>query len=285
MTKRPAKPKTDQQQTTGDTKQLTGPKQTPAEESHEQTQLRTDAAELGDTAERREHDEQDPAANKSTNLDAAADGLMRPILVRASAGTGKTYQLTARMLRILLQGGSPETILATTFTRKAAGEILNRILMTLAAAADPEDPAALEKLRDQVSIPTLPASICLQLLDSLVSQIHRLRICTLDSLFAQLARSFPFELGLPPAWRQSDEIAEMLFRQRAADAVIALLEPAEMTTLLAMLGKGETKRSISRELLQVVDAAYSASRQCEPDAWDRLSVPTQPTAQAIDEAV
>lgn len=292
MTQRPAKPKPDQKQNSSDKKQLTGSKHTPAENLQDQTQFRTEpatsAAEPSDESElvgAARRDEQDSASNSSTNLDAAADGLLRPILVRASAGTGKTYQLTARLLRILLQGGSPETILATTFTRKAAGEILNRILMTLAAAADPQDPAALNKLRDQVSIPTLPASICLQLLESLVSQIHRLRICTLDSLFAQLARSFPFELGLPPAWRQSDEIAEMMFRQRAADAVIALLEPAEMTTLLAMLGKGETKRSISRELLQVVDAAYSASRQCDPDAWDRLSVPTQPSPQAIDDAI
>ena len=56
---------------------------------------------------------------------------LAPMLVRASAGTGKTYRLTARLLRILLQGASPETILATTFTRKAAGEILDRVLVTL----------------------------------------------------------------------------------------------------------------------------------------------------------
>ena len=52
------------------------------------------------------------------------------LIIRASAGTGKTYQLTARLLRILLQGAAPESILATTFTRKAAGEILDRILLT-----------------------------------------------------------------------------------------------------------------------------------------------------------
>ncbi len=60
---------------------------------------------------------------------STADGLLRPTLVRASAGTGKTYRLTARLLRILLQGAPPESILATTFTRKAAGEILDRVLL------------------------------------------------------------------------------------------------------------------------------------------------------------
>ena len=70
---------------------------------------------------------------------STGDGLLRPTLVRASAGTGKTYRLTARLLRILLQGAPPESILATTFTRKAAGEILDRVLLTLARAADESD--------------------------------------------------------------------------------------------------------------------------------------------------
>ena len=122
---------------------------------------------------------------------AAGDGQLLPTLVRASAGTGKTYRLTARLLRTLLQGAAPETILATTFTRKAAGEILDRVLLTLANAADETDDQALDDLRRQVGIPTLPRSVCLQLLDTLLRNIHRLRVCTLDSLFAQLARSFP----------------------------------------------------------------------------------------------
>ena len=71
--------------------------------------------------------------------DGGNDGLLFPTLVRASAGTGKTYRLTARLLRILLQGASPESILATTFTRKAAGEILDRVLLSLARAADESD--------------------------------------------------------------------------------------------------------------------------------------------------
>ena len=141
--------------------------------------------------------------------------------------------------------------------------------------------AALGQLREQVGIPTLPRSVCLQLLDTLLRNIHRLRVCTLDSLFAQLARSFPFELGLPPAWRLTDEIEEVWFRERAVDSVIAMLDPAEMTAVLSMLGKGETKRSIARELLQVVDAAYSIQRQCGEEVWHKLVVPKLPEAAEI----
>ncbi len=215
---------------------------------------------------------------------STSDGLLQPTLVRASAGTGKTYRLTARLLRILLQGAPPESILATTFTRKAAGEILDRVLLTLARAADENDDEALDQLREQVGIPTLPRSVCLQLLDTLLRSIHRLRVCTLDSLFAQLARSFPFELGLPPAWRLTDEIEEVWFRERAVDSVIAMLDPAEMTAVLSMLGKGETRRSIARELLQVVDAAYSSQRQSGEDAWHKLVAPKLPAAAEITQA-
>src|SRR5437764_14142476 len=51
----------------------------------------------------------------------------------ASAGTGKTQVLTARVLRLLLQGARPESILCLTFTKAAAAEMANRIGSRLAA--------------------------------------------------------------------------------------------------------------------------------------------------------
>src|SRR3954451_19925433 len=45
----------------------------------------------------------------------------------ASAGTGKIQVLTARVLRLLLRGARPESILCLTFTKAAAAEMANRI--------------------------------------------------------------------------------------------------------------------------------------------------------------
>src|SRR5690242_8661138 len=55
--------------------------------------------------------------------------------VSASAGSGKTQVLTARVLRLLLQGARPESILCLTFTKAAAAEMANRIGARLAAWA------------------------------------------------------------------------------------------------------------------------------------------------------
>lgn len=57
------------------------------------------------------------------------------MLISASAGTGKTYQLSLRFLGLLAlnHGSHPERLIAITFTRKAAGEFKDRILTDLAA--------------------------------------------------------------------------------------------------------------------------------------------------------
>ena len=57
-------------------------------------------------------------------------------LFLASAGTGKTYKLAVQFVGLLMRGVEPERILATTFTRKAAGEILDRVLAHLVDAID-----------------------------------------------------------------------------------------------------------------------------------------------------
>ncbi|SMP51839.1 ATP-dependent exoDNAse (exonuclease V) beta subunit (contains helicase and exonuclease domains) [Neorhodopirellula lusitana] len=203
-------------------------------------------------------------------------GAFEPTLVRASAGTGKTYQLTARLLKILLTGAPPESVLATTFTRKAAGEILTRVLTTLGDAADPENPEALASLQAQVGLPGLPRHVCGQLFHRLLKNIHRLRICTLDSLFSQLARALPFELDLPPGWRLTDEIEEVWLRQLAIGNMIDSLQTAEIESLISMLGRGDVKRNIARELIQVVETTYGLSRQASVEAWDQLDVPSRP---------
>lgn len=53
------------------------------------------------------------------------------IWVGASAGTGKTHVLTARVVRLMLTGTDPEKILCVTFTKAAAAEMANRVYKVL----------------------------------------------------------------------------------------------------------------------------------------------------------
>jgi ATP-dependent helicase/nuclease subunit A len=206
---------------------------------------------------------------------------MKPLLIRASAGTGKTYQLTGRLLRILLNGASPDSVIATTFTRKAAGEILNRVLLALAHAATDESNRHLEQLAEQTGVPSLTREQCIALVHSLLREIHRLRIMTLDSLFSQLAKSFSYEIGVPPGWRLSDEIEDESMRESAVDAMITSLNSNELMSILAQLGKGDTKRSVRSEILRVIDDGYQVSRGCIQKAWESLPVPVMPSEQAM----
>ncbi len=121
-------------------------------------------------------------------------------MIRASAGTGKTYQLSNRYLQLAADGQPAEQLLASTFARKAAGEILARVLIRLAEAAT--DETKRKELARAIDRP-LAASECRVLLAGLVGELHRLRIGTLDSFFVQLAGYFTLELGLPGGWRSS----------------------------------------------------------------------------------
>lgn len=61
------------------------------------------------------------------------------VWLSASAGTGKTHVLTARVFRLLLQGVRPENILCLTFTKAGAAEMADRIHDRLAAWVQMDD--------------------------------------------------------------------------------------------------------------------------------------------------
>ena len=193
------------------------------------------------------------------------------VMIRASAGTGKTFQLSNRYLGLASRGEAVDQILASTFTRKAAGEILDRVLLRLAGAAD--EPEQCRALAEFIGDASLDRPRALALLESLVRKLHRLRISTLDSFFAQIASSFSLELGLPPGWRIVEASTDDRLRSEAIRAVLAEGDARTVLTLMHLLTKGEATRSVSDQIRDLVDSLHGLYLETPAEAWQQLPRP------------
>ncbi|MFN0018350.1 MAG: UvrD-helicase domain-containing protein [Pirellulaceae bacterium] len=191
------------------------------------------------------------------------------LIIRASAGSGKTYQLSSRFIALLAAGQSPDSILATTFTRKAAGEIFDRVLLRLAEAAADEKKRA--ELAASIGDETLTQARVRTLLVETLASLHRLRIGTLDSFFMKMAGSFALELGLPPGWRIGDEVEDRELREEAVEAILGTDRSEELLTLFHLLTKGEARRGIGELVLETVTSLYDLFRETESSAWRKLT--------------
>ncbi len=137
----------------------------------------------------------------------------RSFIVQAPAGSGKTELLTRRFLALLATVEAPESVLAITFTRKAAAEMRNRILRALRAAAAPNrDPDDLHPRTIELAQAALATDRRLGW--NLLGHPGRLRIQTIDSLNLGLARRLPVMSGLG-AGLGVEEDARELYRTAA----------------------------------------------------------------------
>jgi ATP-dependent helicase/nuclease subunit A len=149
---------------------------------------------------------------------------MPTTIINASAGSGKTYRLAVAYLQALLQplpdGGQtlPQQVLATTFTRAAASEILERVLRRLALAVvfDGER----RKLLEEVNRPGLGRDELAQLLESVCQALPQLQIGTIDALFARIVRVMGLDLAFPPAWNVADDTQAIEMALDAADRML-----------------------------------------------------------------
>jgi len=144
------------------------------------------------------------------------------VMILASAGSGKTYALTNRFVRLLAHGAKPERIAALTFTRKAAGEFFDEILKKLAQAAESETEA--RRLAGEIGLPAWRAADFLRLLREMVAAMHRLNLGTFDSFFARIVRAFPLELGLGGDFEVLQNHAAQVERRRVLRRMFAHTE-------------------------------------------------------------
>lgn len=115
------------------------------------------------------------------------------LLIEASAGTGKTFSLATRFIRLLADGTvRPDQIIALTFSRAATREIFSKLALRLAAAASDDKTAAEESGRIGR---TLQRSDFAEILAKVIDFQHVGTISTLDSFILRIIRYFPLEMG------------------------------------------------------------------------------------------
>ena len=140
---------------------------------------------------------------------AAASDPKGHAALSASAGTGKTQVLTARVLRLLLQGARPESILCLTFTKAAAAEMANRIGARLAAWVRLKEPD-LKKDLFALGEPNDPRTCdrARRLFAKVLDCPGGLKIQTIHSFAQSLLAAFPEEAGIAPGFRPIEGRAE-----------------------------------------------------------------------------
>ena len=158
---------------------------------------------------------------------------MKNTLIKASAGTGKTFALATRMVRLMLLGTAPQQVVALTFSRAAAGEIFCRIAERLAAAATDEagaareaahvfhglDPALADALR-ALHPNGLSSAVFTGLLRQLITSQHVSMIGTIDSFMTRMVQAFPLEIGLQGGLAIMDGYREAREKSAAAAALL-----------------------------------------------------------------
>ncbi len=223
----------------------------------------------------------------------------RSILVNASAGSGKTELLIQRYLKLLVQAEEPEEILAITFTKKAAAEMLDRILSELRSAESSIPGGQLSPHKEHTRALALAA---LENSDArgwnLTRQPQRMQLRTIDSLCANITQRIPI-LAQIVAGTRTVEDAHPLYQAAAHAALSHALQPqgsltaAARTLLLHLDNRFATARQLLADLLSSRDqwghifpvAQEFSSEEMDAILHERFSVHFEQHVQNVYQSI
>jgi len=236
-----------------------------------------------------------PPTNSNPNTLDACDPTLNAT-VSASAGSGKTWLLITRIVRLLIDGAEPGNIIALTFTRKAAGEMqmrLNQRLFEMATAETDE----LDELLELIGCTTSNKAkkIAQNLYEKLMNSIYPVRIQTFHSFCQDILSRFPLEADIPPGFELIEDSSvlerqawQTLFTEAARPSNDKLSDALDII-MQACNGPDNTKTALRSFLSHRSDWwAYTAHTQqpvdfaCQQLA-QQLQIDESDTSDPIDE--
>lgn len=151
--------------------------------------------------------------------------------VDAHAGSGKTYVLTQRVIRLLLRGSAPSRLLCLTYTKAAAANMFNRVLERLSDWTRLDD-AALDRAlidTDGGESSTERRAAARRLFATVLETPGGLKVQTIHAFCERVLHMFPFEAGVPAGFAVLDaqQTRELLAATRADVLIEAAAAPGE----------------------------------------------------------
>jgi ATP-dependent helicase/nuclease subunit A len=174
------------------------------------------------------------------------------VLVTAGAGSGKTRTLVARYLTQLEAGAPLRSLIAITFTDKAAREMRTRIRQLISEWLT--HPANPERAR----------------WEEVYAELDAARIGTIHSLCAAILRLHPAEAGVDPAFEVLDENAAAALRAQAIENALGFAaNDADAATLFALLKENALREILAALLEKRLDAraAFDAAAGDPGAVW------------------
>lgn len=164
-----------------------------------------------------------PIPEKTREAQLAVSDPAASAWVSANAGSGKTFVLAQRAVRLLLRGVPPGRILCLTFTKAAAAHMANQVLKTLREWVVLDDDALDQKLAlIDSELPSVERrAVARRLFATALETPGGLKVQTIHAFCDRILHQFPFEAEVPAGF-------EVLEESREAD----LLSRAQMDVLL-----------------------------------------------------
>jgi len=161
------------------------------------------------------------------------------VLVSASAGSGKTFVMIQRLIRLILEGEAEVSdVLAVTFTKLAAAEMKEKLIRALVREINSADRSEEDRLRLKKQLGEVPSAA----------------ISTFHSYCNDLIKNYFYELGLDASFTIADETRAELLRAKAIDRVFErryARSDTELNKLLSVYMRGRSDNNLRRQVLKI----------------------------------